>query len=323
MKKCFLILLLLNFMGCESTPPKEYVLADAQLVPEGIAYSAKTRSFYVTSIARSKIVKVDRTTGKQEDFIGERESGYQPGVGILADDERNRLYALGGYYLLKDSLAALYAFDLTTGNLVQKYEVPPTGEHFLNDLIMDKAGNLYMTDTKDSSVYRLTQGRDSLELFFKSPEISFPNGIAISDDNTRLYVASFPGGVRILDINTKKLLNGPDTTGISNGIDGLEFYRGNLYAIQNGVRANTNNFRKLVLNNNQDQITGVEVIDSNNPRLELPLTFCIADDRAVVIANSNLQYWDQTTLQFNIKPDSLKKTKLLVYDLKSIQKEEK
>lgn len=316
MKNVILLLLFLGFFGCESQTPKEYVLTDPELVPEGIAFSQKTNSFYLTSLAKSKIIKVNRITGEQEDFIGELEFGYQPGVGIYADDERNRLYALGGYYLLKDSIAALYVFDLTTRHLVKRVDMPPTGEHFLNDLIMDKAGNLYMTDTKDSSVYKLRQGSDTLELFFKSSEIKYPNGIAISDDNSKLYIASFPGGIRILDISEKKLLNQADTAGLSNGIDGLEFYKGNLYAVQNGVRANSNNFRKLVLNKNQDQIMDVEVIDGNNPELELPLTFCIADNKAIVIANSNLQYWNQTTLQFDIQVDSLKRTKLLVYDLK-------
>lgn len=316
MKNTIILILFLILGGCKSEPLKEYVLADPELVPEGIAYSEKTNSFYLTSLAKAKIVKVNRTTGEQEDFIAEQEFSYQPGVGIYADDERNRLYALGGYYLLKDSIAALYAFDLTTRELIKKVDVPHSGEHFLNDLIMDKGGNLYITDTKDSAVYRFTPGSDSLELFFKSPEINFPNGIAISDDNTKLYIASFPNGVRILDIKEKKLLNQVDTAGLSNGIDGLEFYKGNLYAVQNGVRANSNNFRKLILNNNQDQITGVEVIDSNNLELELPLTFCIADNQAIVIANSNLQHWNQTTLEFNIPVDSLKRTKLLVYDIK-------
>lgn len=315
MKNTIAFLLLFVFLGCKQEPPKEYILTDPELVPEGIAYSKKTHSFYLTSLSKAKIIKVDRVTGHQEDFIGEREFGYQPGVGVLADDERNRLYALGGYYRLKDSISALYAFDLTTRELVKRVDVPRTGEHFLNDLIMDKAGNLYITDTKDSSVYRLTTGSDSLELFFTSPEIKYPNGIAISDDNTKLYVAAFQDGVRILDIKEKKLLNQADTSGISNGIDGLEFFGGNLYAVQNGVKANGHNFRKLVLNKEQDQIMDVEVIDGHNPELELPLTFCMADHQAIVIANSNLQYWNQTTLKFDVVPDSLKNTKLLVYEL--------
>lgn len=315
MKNTIAFLLLFIFLGCVSEPPKEYILADPGLVPEGIAYSEKTNSFYLTSLSKAKIIKVDRTTGQQEDFIGEREFEYQPGVGVFVDDERNRLYALGGYYRLKDSIAALYAFDLTTHELVKRVDAPGMGEHFLNDLIMDNAGNLYVTDTKDSSVFRLTTGSDSLELFFKSPEIKYPNGIAISDDHIKLYIAAFQDGIRILDIKEKKILKQADTAGISNGIDGLEFFEGNLYAVQNGVRANSNNFRKLILNKNQDQIMSVEVIDGNNTELELPLTFCIADHQAIVIANSNLQHWNQTTLQFDIPVDSLKNTKLLVYDL--------
>ncbi len=118
----------------------------------------------------------------------------------------------------------------------------------------------------------------------------------------------------VMDISTKTLLNERDTTLISKGIDGLEFYKGNLYGIQNAVRANGHSFRRLLLNSTQDQITGMEIIDSNNPMLNVPLTFCIAGKKAVVIGNSNLQFLNQDKLEFTLT-DSTKNTHLLVYEL--------
>jgi len=304
------ILLVFLFLACTSKPPAEYVLDEIDLVPEGIAYSTKKDAFYLTSVTKSKIVAVDRMTGEQTDFTGELEFGYQPGVGIWADDERNQLHALGGYYMRPDSLSSLYTFDLDTKKLLKRYNL--SDEHFLNDMVVDTNGNIYLTDTKDASVFLLKQGADSLELFYKSDAINDPNGIAISDDNTKLYVASWLKGVRVLDIATKKVLNGTDSLGISQGLDGLEFYKGHLYAIQNGSDDNGFNFRKLRLNAAQDKITGVEVIDNDQSRLDVPLTFCFAENKAVVIANSNIGYLDQVTMQFS-DSDTIKKTKLLVY----------
>jgi len=173
---------------------------------------------------------------------------------------------------------------------------------------------MYLTDTKDASVYLLKQGADSLELFFKSPEIEFPNGIAISDDNSKLYVASMPKGVKIFDLTTKQLLNQTDTLDISTGIDGLEFHKGHLYGIQNGVGVNGFNFRKLILNEAEDKIVDVEIIDSGNPKLYVPLTFCFAKNTAVVIGNSNLGHLNQETMQFS-KSDTIPNSKLLVYEI--------
>ncbi len=312
----FITVCVICFASCESKDRTYYELDEIELTPEGIAYSATTDLFYLTSIAKSKIITVDGETGTQEDFISEKEAGFMPGVGIVVDDKRGVLHALGGYYMLKGSHTALYTFDIESKKLLKKYAVVDTGDHFLNDLIQDMTGNLYITDTKASAVYFLKNGNDSLELYYQSKEIEYPNGIAISGDYTKLYVASTTKGVRVFDIPTKTILNGVDGTGISLGIDGLEYFKGSLYAIQNSYAANGDNFRKLILNKSEDEVSKVEVIDSNNPDLDVPLTFCIANDKAIVIGNSNLEHLDQISLTFP-QPDSLKKTKLLIYPLKT------
>lgn len=292
--------------------PSEYVLDEIELVPEGIAYSTSTKKFYLTSVAKSKIIEVERITGAQKDFIGEGAEGYSPGVGIYVDDQRQLLHAIGGYYMTNDSLSSLYTFDLISRKLVARHDV--TGDHFLNDMVKDTEGNIYLTDTKGASVYLLKSGSDELEVFYSSPEIDIPNGIAISDDNTILYVASITKGIRIFNIKTKELLNEEDSTNKSKGIDGLEYYRGALYGVQNSAAGNPFNFRKLLLNAEGDTIMDVEVIDSGTPNLDVPLTFCFADNQAVVIGNSNLGHLNQETLTFP-NPEALTKTKLIVYKI--------
>ncbi len=312
--KYLLCLLLFILAGCGSMPD-QYEISEIDLVPEGITYSEREDAFYLTSIAKSKIIRIDRSSGEQQDFITSGAYGYKPGVGILADDERKLLYALGGYYRLADSVSSLFVFHLESGELLRKYGVRGSEPHFLNDLIMDDKGTLYITDTKDASVYTLEKDADSLQRFFKSDEIRYPNGIAISDDYKKLYIASHIHGVRVLDLSSRRLLNVPDTAGLSQGIDGLEFYRGNLYAIQNGVKPQKHNFRKLLLNEDQSDITEVEIIDENNPQLDHPLTFCIANGTAFVIANSNLQYLDQSNYTFHAEHRT-KPTEIVSYKLK-------
>ncbi len=317
MKFFFLIPLLFIIVSCrpaQSDLPASYSLLEVELVPEGIAYAQSTRKFYLTSIAKSKIIVVDEATGQQEDFIASGAFGFMPGVGILVDKQEDQLHALAGYYPINDSLSSLFTFDLNTRKLTKRFSIPDGGEHFLNDLIQDRSGTIYMTDSKASAVYRLVPGGTRLEKVYQSDEIQYPNGIAISADDSKLYIASFNKGVRVLDLSSNTLINEPDTLGISTGIDGLEFYQGHLYAIQNGVRANGDNFRKLVLNKTQDHIVGMEIIDANNAELNVPLTFCIANNKAVVIANSNIQFLDQRELTFT-QPDSLKQTKLLIYEI--------
>lgn len=202
MKYLKTILPIALFFACSTKTPNEYILDEKDLVPEGIAYSEKEDAFYLTSVTKSKIVTVDRKSGKQTDFITSNEFGYQPGVGIWVDDQRNLLHALGGYYLLKDSLSSLYTFDMDSKKLLKRYDL--SDQHFLNDMVVDTQGNMYLTDTKGGSVFKLKNGADSLELFFESPEIEFSNGIAISDDNTKLYVAQCPRESKCLIFLRKK-----------------------------------------------------------------------------------------------------------------------
>ncbi len=312
MKHFIIIALAIILLGCDKKNPSEYILEEKDLVPEGIAYSKNKDVFYLTSVTKSKIIQVDRKSGKQNDFINEQEFGYSPGVGIYVDDERGLLHAIGGYYMIEDSLSSLYTFDVNTKKLLNRYDLD--GKHFLNDMIQDKRGNIYLTDSKDASVYLLRYGSNVLELFFKSPEIEFPNGIAISDDDSKLYVASHPKGVRVIDIGTKSILNEPDSLGVSQGIDGLEFYKNHLYGIQNSKAGSPFNFRKLILNDAQNTIVRAEIIDSNPPNLDVPLTFCFTGNQAVVIGNSNLQHLNQETMVFK-DSDSIFKTKLLVYEI--------
>ena len=87
MKTILIILVFVLLNACITKGPSEYVLNEKDLVPEGIAYSAKSDAFYLTSVTKSKIIAVDRKTGEQSEFITENEFGYQPGAGIWVDDE--------------------------------------------------------------------------------------------------------------------------------------------------------------------------------------------------------------------------------------------
>lgn len=315
MKSYSLLPALFLAIGCSKTPERtDYTLNEAELVPEGIAYSQSTHKFYLTSVAKAKIIVVDEETGQQSDFITEGKYGFMPGVGIWVDDASRQLLALGGYFQKEDTKTTLFRFDLTTGALLQKYSIADTGRHFLNDLVMTRQGDVYITDTYGHAVYVLEQGSEQLKVYLQSSEIEYPNGIALSDDKSKLYIASTTKGIRVVDIKSKEILNAADTTGASNGIDGLELYNNSLYAVQNSVAKNGDNFRRLLLNDAGDQITGIEIIDSTKQNLNVPLTFCIAKDKAVVIGNSNLQYLNQADYSFP-KPNALQKTKLVLYNL--------
>src|SRR5882762_11191566 len=56
-------------------------LSEKDLIPEGIAFDPLTKSFYVSSINKRKIVKVDET-GSVSDFISSRQDGIGEVLGL-------------------------------------------------------------------------------------------------------------------------------------------------------------------------------------------------------------------------------------------------
>ncbi len=91
-----------------------------ELYPEGIAFSKKQNTFFVSSLHYGKISKVN-FKGNCTEFINDSES--VSAVGILADEKRNSLYvcisdpgaSIKTNAASQYKLAKLAAYDLTTG----------------------------------------------------------------------------------------------------------------------------------------------------------------------------------------------------------------
>ena len=118
-----------------------------------------------------------------------------------------------------------------------------------NDLVLDSSGGIYFTDWKqntpaelgDSGVYYLP-GDGTLQLATSVPQAQSANGIAISPDQTSLYVARpFGGGVFRHEIISPGVLGEGQLFALSpTGVDGITTDRhGNVYVPQLGADPET------------------------------------------------------------------------------------
>ncbi len=106
--------------------------------------------------------------------------------------------------------------DIKTGKIVERYK--PAGAGFLNDITVDKDGNVYISDMsrKNSVIYRLTNKK--LEVWLKGPEISSPNGLFAEE--SRLVVGNFgDGSLKAVSFATKEI---SVIAKIGSGIDGVQ-----------------------------------------------------------------------------------------------------
>lgn len=273
-----------------------FKIPERDLIPEGIAYDPQMKTFYVSSTYKRKIVAID-ARGQARDFTAEGQDGLMGVVGMRVDPKRRLLWALCGDAGINMPMkvmdeknmgrSGVFKYDLKTGKLIKKYLLDNTSaRHFLNDLTINSRGDVYITDSLAASVYVISPDRDELELFTRSDEWAFPNGIDLSDDEKVLFVA-VRDKVAVIDVETRKsrLLELPDF----DGSDGLYFYKNSLIAIDS--YHNQRVVGQYFLNKDFTRVDRVKAIERDHPLLIQPTTGVIVNSDFYYIANSQLQHF--------------------------------
>ena len=224
-----------------STPA--FTLAERDLLTEGIAYDPKTRSFFVGSVHRGKILRMD-SRGRPTEFVPSGLKGFWAPLGMRVDPVRRELWVAAaavpqtvGYDSADAGRSGLFRFDLASGALTGRFPLPADGQpHTLGDVTIARSGDVYSTDSRGPGVYRVRAGSDSIEEFVTSPLLLSAQGLALDAEERTLYVADYSRGILRIDLATRavRLLDTADDV-LALGIDGLYLVEGSLVGIQNGV----------------------------------------------------------------------------------------
>ena len=120
----------------------------------------------------------------------------------------------------------LVAIDIKHKKISKRY--PVSDAKFLNDVVADTAGNVYVSDMLTNTIHRLTQGK--FEVWLHDDALEYPNGLLIKGDNlivaswgvmTDGFVTDIAGHLKTIDIASKKIQSLGDKTPVGN-LDGLE-----------------------------------------------------------------------------------------------------
>ncbi|GAB2572863.1 SMP-30/gluconolactonase/LRE family protein [Spirosoma areae] len=123
------------------------------------------------------------------------------GMGILGD----KLYVT--------EMTQVAEIALATGKILNRY--PIEGAKFLNDIAIDsQRGVVYITDSGDSKVWALTQGKASMIL--AGDPLKGPNGLLV--EKNQLLIGNGDGSLLSMDTATRKLSTVAKGMG---GIDGI------------------------------------------------------------------------------------------------------
>lgn len=284
----------------QKEPGMAYTIPDNDLIPEGIAYDPVNREFFVSSTYKRKIIRIkeDRT---YNDFISEQQDGIYGVIGMRVDAERRILWAAsataGNDMPAKDEdstitgNSAIFKYDLKTGKLIKKYPLNKDSlQYFLNDLVVAPNGTVYITETRNGTVYTINPEKDELELFYKLPGQGWPNGIDLAPDQRSLYVAWYAQPKDFfsrIDLQTRRL----DTVYLpaewKAGADGLYFYKNSLIAII--PDDSTDEVVQYMLDTSLMRIRDRNMLVKDDTLFSQPSTGVVVGDKLYFIAASNLQ----------------------------------
>lgn len=300
--KCFLLLICV--LSYKLAYSQQVLTFEKQLnlIPEGIAIHPGNGTIYVSSIAQKKIILIN-ADGSTANFINEGQDDFLEGLGMKIDTQRGFLWALSNIRKGKQFTSQIHAFDLATGKTTHHFKITDTIPRLFNDLVIDQAGVLLITDTYHSSIYTYDPAIKNLAVLINDTSaLKWPNGIEFLDDNN-LVVATYGKGLVRVTIPSKEInsLTGYLDRTIVFGLDGLVVNGNNLYGVYNIAKEGNhgNAIIKYTLDEKKHRIISETVMDKGNPAFADPTTAAKFGNRLYVIANSHLD-------QFNANKETVK-----------------
>lgn len=195
-KLLFTVTLATTLAACEVNnmvpTPNMVKFNSSTLYPEGVEWDKTNKRFLVTSIRKGEIGSV-KDDGSY--WVFANDPRMVSSVGIKIDTTRDRVLVCNAdpgaaeksSPATTGKLAALAVFQLSTGNLIKYIDLAKdlNGGHFCNDLIVDKDGTAYITDSFSPIIYKVDVNYNSSVLIndktFSGKSFNL-NGIAVKDN---------------------------------------------------------------------------------------------------------------------------------------------
>ena len=275
-------------------------LPDDLAMPEAIAYDAKAGRVFVGSIRDGSIRYSsngeDWTLFAEPDSVEDLHAVFD----LVVDQARGHLWAatamVGHFEGFDEAMAGrtgVLKFDLESGERLAAMSVPASGlQHLLGSLALASDGTLFAADTNNPVLFRLPPGGEALELFFGNQNFSSLRGLALSGDDSLLYMADYEQGIFVLATdgsNQGWKLAVPETLN-EGGIDGLYWWNDHLVAIQNGI--SPQRVLRLQLGPDGLGVVGVAPVLAALEEFDTPTFGTLDDHRLLLFSGSHWQYMD-------------------------------
>lgn len=269
-------------------------------MPEALAHDPASGRIFVGTVRDGHILAWHPEAEKFEVFATpETVPGLWAVFDLHVDAERGHLWvatgSTGQYRHARRAdygRTALIRLDLDDGSKTGEFRPVPDGRpHLFGAMTMADDGTIYATDTITPVVYRLEPGAERAEVLAAHSVFTGLRGLALSDDEARLYVADYDLGIFFFDLANGNgyALGIPETLNLG-GIDGLYAHDGHLIMIQNAVTPQR--VLRLKLDDSGTRVAEVATLAKALPEFDDPTYGTMAGDELLFLARS---HWGQVT----------------------------
>jgi tetratricopeptide (TPR) repeat protein len=258
---------------------------------EGVSAHPTTGKFFLSDIRCGLIYSFDSNGTNKQPELDLKGLGFWGAMGMKFDPmDPNILWVttsvLTNYCNYSEDLegrSAVLKIDMKSKKVVESYSLE--GNHIFGDLIVAENGTIYVTDSADPVIYRITEQSNELEKFFTSENIFNLQGLALGVDNI-LYFSDYITGVYSLNTLTKETNPVLSNNQLTRGTDGLYYHNNSLYLLQNGTRP----FQVARIDLENQSLNS---LDRATPELNEPTLGTVHDGYFYFIANSPWAFYDE------------------------------
>lgn len=279
------------------------------LVPEGIAVHPVDGKIYLSSLHENKIVVVGRdgTTG---DVIASGQDGFMWGLGMKFSPDGKILWACSAD---GNGKTALFKIEVQRKKVLERFSHDAAG--FLNDLVVLKNGSVFVTDTEKSAIFKLENG--ALHPWLINEQLKWANGIAISDNERYLFVASGQYGIQRINIKEKTMVSATGGKTVDHAIDGLVYHGQILYAAIGWPQNEIQKHRILRYRLDSElNFIKADTLGIGHSYLNCITTLAINKDQLFAIGNTNLGIYNRHQQKLEKIMDSLSNPVVSIFPLR-------
>ncbi len=264
MKKIIWLPLLFLSIGLTAQKSPELIKkVDGFSHPESVVYDEDRDVLYVSNIGESDTEDgfISRVSFDGEILELKWIEGLKDPKGLLVDG--NKLYVT--------AVDQFVEMDIEKGEITKRHKIKNAGG--LNDITIDAADNIFISDSRKSSIYMKLANSDSVEKYMSGEELENPNGLLAVRDY--LYVSAWgqeAGHFLKIDLDIKEIEKLSDKP-IGN-LDGIQLTNEDTFIISDWATGNIyeidmkGNYKKIL---QTDKSAGDILFHQKTKKLIIPM----------------------------------------------------